>query len=60
MRKLTEFLLSGRTSMAGSIPKQYRAVVEALGGEASFVDIVYERVDPWVKSLEGEIITVQR
>lgn len=60
MRKLTEFLLSGRSSEAGIIPKQYQAVVEAFGGQAGFIDMAYGLVDPWVKSLEGEIITVQR
>ncbi|KAE8418675.1 hypothetical protein BDV36DRAFT_308414 [Aspergillus pseudocaelatus] len=58
MKILVDFLFSNRKMEFGFNPTPYRVVIEAVGGSDTFVDMVYNTIDPMIRALQGKVLTV--
>lgn len=58
IRQLVDFIFSEKESQLSFERGIYRSVITGMGGPGAFAHMVYNTIDPDVRALRGQIITV--
>jgi hypothetical protein len=59
MRQLIDFMFSEKKPALDFEREVYQSVITAMGGPEAFANLVHHTVDPDVRALKGQVVSVE-